>query len=334
MTFAHLGPNGVPAPFAWRELLEGWSLEVPLVVGMIWLLIVYLVCWFRGGAARQAKLQTWRTWAFLAGLVGFGFAVNGPLDRYGDVNMAIHMVQHMFLLYVVAPLLVLGAPLSVVYYGLDPAFRRSRVDPIVRLRLVSALTNPWMVALVYVGALYGTHFTGWYEAALENAMVHRLEHLTYVITGVLLWTVLVGHDGAPVRRSGAQRIGVVLALVPAMTIVAVIFIVAPTPLYPWYVSQPAPWGGAIAARASQQAAGGVMWVPSMFVTLGLLAWTIYDWYRIDEAADRERETSDVNTRERTSGFDLERQLEQCRLVTPAGTEMHRSGQTSLVKSGR
>lgn len=280
---AHLGPDGLPLPFTWRELGENWYVEPGMMVGILWIAMVYLVCWYRRRADPAPLLPWWRPWVFIGGLVAFVASVEGPFDRYGDVTAGVHMAQHMVLLYVVAPLLVAGAPLTVIRRGLSPGLRRRWVEPVLHSRAVRALTSPWIAAAFYVAVMVATHFTPWYDAALENVRIHQAEHLAYLAAGFVFFTILFGRDGRAVRRSAAQRLLVVLALEPVMTAMAVVFIVAPDPLYPFYVDLPAPWGGTAAALASQQVSGGVMWLPSTLVNMGLLAALVVAWYRADEA---------------------------------------------------
>lgn len=342
--FAHLGPGGVPLPFTPRELLEGWVIEPVLVVAVLWFATAYLVCWTRIPSSRRAELGSWRPWVFLAGLVTLLGALGGPLDRYGNVNAAIHMVQHMVLLYLVTPLLVAGAPFTVIRAGLHPAIRRRWVDPVLRSRIVRFLSDPWIVGAGYVGILYATHFTGWYEAALQNEIVHDTEHLAYIVSGFALWTVLLGRDGRPVRRSGARRLLVVLAIEPAMVLLAALFLIASEPLYPHYVALPAPWGGEAHTLAAQQAAAGIMWGPSSLATMVLLAWLIVAWYREDVRAaggadvvvDPVGSGDDrgVDPGEGAGGFEFVGETQQRRLVTPGGGEVDRTRQTVGADPGR
>lgn len=287
MRLAHLGPDGVPLPFTWRELWENWYVEPGLTVGILWAIIVYLVCWQRGRPGPGEPLQRWRPWAFTGGLVLLILTVEGPFDRYGDVSAGIHMAQHMVLLYLVAPVLVAAAPLTVVARGLPAGFRRRWIDPVARSRIVQVLADPWVVAAVYVAAIVATHFTGWYDAALRDVKIHQAEHVAYLAAGFVWWTVLLGRDGRPVRRSAPRRLLVVLALEPVMTVIAIVFVIAPDPLYRGYVALRAPWGGREATLASQQVAGAIMWVPSTLSTMALLVALTVSWYRADEAA-RER----------------------------------------------
>lgn len=290
MFLAHLGADGVPLPFTWRELWENWYFEPVLMVGILWANIVYLACWQRRRLWSGEPLQWWRPWAFIGGSVLLILTVEGPFDRYGDVSAGIHMAQHMVLLYLVAPVLVAGAPLTVVARGLPGAFRVRWVEPVVGSRVVRVVSDPWVVAAVYVGVLVATHFTGWYDAALRDVRIHQAEHFAYLAAGFAWWTVLFGADGAPVRRSAPRRLLVVLVLEPVMTVIAIVFVIAPDPLYSGYVALRAPWGGREAALASQQVAGAVMWLPSTLLTMGLLVALTVSWYRSDEAA-RESDAS-------------------------------------------
>lgn len=337
---AHLGPDGIPVPFTWGELFENWRVEPALAVAVLWIAIVYLVSWHRRAAHPAPPLQRWRPGMFLAGLVTFVAAVEGPFDRYGDVSAGIHMAQHMVLLLVVAPLLVAGAPLTVIRRGLSARLRTRWVDPLLRSPLVWPATSPWVAGACYVGVLAATHFTGWYDAALQQPRVHQAEHLAYLAAGFVFFTILFGRDAQAVRRSAAQRTLVVLALEPVMTVIAVVFIVAPEPLYPFYVALPAPWGGPAAALASQQVSGGVMWLPSTLVNMGLLAALVVAWYREDERAGPgggdppPGSPGGVDPGERARLFQFIGERQQRALVAERGGELDRPRQPVGTQHGR
>lgn len=338
--WAHTGPGGVPLPFTWGELAENWTVEPGLAVTVLWVTIVYLVCWHRSRAAADPTSARWRPWVFIGGLIGFVAAVEGPFDRYGDVSAGIHMAQHMVLLLVVAPLLVAGAPATVIRRGLPADFRRRRVDPLLHRPMIRAATDPWVAGVFYVGVLAATHFTGWYDAALADQKIHQAEHLAYLVAGFVFWTVLFGRDARGVRRSAARRLLVVLALEPVMTIIAVVFIVAPAPLYPFYVNLPAPWGGHDAALASQQVSGAVMWLPSTLVTMGLLAALVVAWFRADEADPGTADapvavgSAGVDAGKGSGLLDLVGQPQQGPLIPAGGGELDRTRQPVGPQPGR
>ena len=193
--------------------------------------------------------HTLATTSFYLGLLAVLVALEGPLDHAADTSQAWHMAQHVLLLTIAAPLLVIGAPLSraawVVPRSWTGRIRRSRA-----VRTVFSAT-PALVAFAIAlqsAAIAVWHMPGPYQAAVRSPVVHASEHLVFLGAGVLLWWALV-HTS----RAGLG-IGVVALFVAALpgTAFGVLMTFARTPWYPVYGTGPA-------ALRDQQFAGVVMW---------------------------------------------------------------------------
>src|SRR5947207_6313847 len=131
--------------------------------------IVYVV----GVARMRRRWPLWRTALFLLGLATLLAALASPIDTYAGVSFAVHMVQHMLLTVVAAPLLLLGAPIRPLLRGLPAWVRAAVVRPLARARAIRAfvhiLRHPLVAAALYVGGLYAWHLPNLYDAALLDA---------------------------------------------------------------------------------------------------------------------------------------------------------------------
>src|SRR5699024_5160208 len=139
----------VPAPFSPDSLWHGWEFVPLVIIPVVVVAVVYLIGYHR--VRRQAKpvFPRYRAWSFIAGLVALVVSVDGPMDTYADVDLAAHMAQHLVLLDLVAPLVVLGAPITVALRATDPAGRSAYLLPLLRSRPVHLLSNPWVVVALY-----------------------------------------------------------------------------------------------------------------------------------------------------------------------------------------
>lgn len=202
-----------------------------------------------------------RAGSFAAGLVVLAAALAPPLDGAAERRFSVHMVQHLFLILVVAPLLVAGRPGAMLLDGLPVASRAclGRVLHRPGWRMARRLaTNPVVVLAVSVGGFWAWHLPGLYQAALHNDAVHALEHATFLAGAFLFWSVVL--DPGPRRRLGlGATCGFVFAAMLANIWLAAGLAFATTPLYAVY--QPAGAGPA-AALADQQLAGVIMWLPA------------------------------------------------------------------------
>lgn len=275
--------DAVPPRFTGAALLHGWDFEPLVIVPVVAVAVLYLIAYRRVRRQPRPVFPAYRAWAFLASLLVLVISVDGPFDTYSDVDLAVHMGQHMLMLNLVCPLLVLGAPVTLALRAATPRGRAQVVVPILHSRAAHALTRPWVVGVLYAGALIATHFTGLYNLALEHPFVHDLEHLSYLVAGVLLWGVILGVEPARDKPGYGQRIMVVVLLMPVMAIISLVFILASHPLYPFYTSLPLPWGGQAHALNNQALAGAIMWVPSSLVSLAAVFYICVEWFRKDEA---------------------------------------------------
>ena len=280
--------NASSAIVALSAAFHGWTFD-PLVVGGIGALgAAYAIgvrrLWRPGRSARWSSPGApWRAVSFAAGLAAIVAAVLSPLDERSAELLSAHMVQHLLLVVVAAPLLVLGAPAVPLLLALPVRWRR-RVHtlgaraPITALR--RALTNPLVVWSLHVAALWSWHVPSLYDAAVRNDALHALEHASFFGTAVLFWWVVF--DPAGRRRLGTGRdILYVFTAGLQSAALGALFTFAATPLYPPYASVAHRIG--VSALRDQQVAGLVMWIPAGVVYLGAAAGLFVRWLRAVEA---------------------------------------------------
>jgi cytochrome c oxidase assembly factor CtaG len=215
----------------------------------------------------------WRRWAFGAGVLVVVGVLLPVIDPYVDDSFPLHMVQHMVLLFVAAPLLALGAP-GLPFLLLLPRSGRHgvtavRTAPLVRrVRAVAAL--PAVAVLVYGAVVLVWHLPALYDAALASDAVHIGEHACFLLAGWLLWAPLA----APVRAlDGGRAVFYVFLSGFPMSLVGAVLTLAPRPIYPGQT------GTGPGALAAQQLAGVLMWIPPTIASLGLCAVLILLWFR-------------------------------------------------------
>jgi putative membrane protein len=220
---------------------------------------------------RRGQARRWREASFYAGVASVLVVLEPPFDGWADSSFTLHMTQHVVLMTVAPPLLVLGRPWPRLWLAFSLHLRRAvgrglagsavflRVGRTARLPAVSLALMTVSLGLWHVPALY--------DAALRNQGLHVLEHLCFVGTSLLWWGSLLETPPVRARIDHLHRAGwFAAALLPSWTL-AVVLGFASTPLYGTYASLSHRAGG-LSALADQQLAAGVMWVP------GSLAYTI------------------------------------------------------------
>jgi putative membrane protein len=248
----------------------------------------------RGRKGRATRTPKWRALCFGAGLMAMLVALLSPLDALSADVLSAHMGQHLILVVVAAPLLVLGAPAVPILLALPVRWRRRvhRLGSLFALRSIrKTFTQPLAVWVLHVVALWSWHVPALYDAAVRNDALHALEHATFLGTAFLFWWVLLdpagrrrlapGHDILYVFTAGAQS----AALGALLTF-------ASSPLYRIYVER-APLHG-VSPLHDQQLAGLVMWIPAGVVYLVAAAVLFVRWLRsVEEESRRQERTTAV-----------------------------------------
>ncbi|HZD73824.1 MAG TPA: cytochrome c oxidase assembly protein [Actinomycetota bacterium] len=283
LTASTLAPLAAAPPELWRA----WTFDPLIVCGLVVATLAYGrglgVLWAHGTAR---ALPVVRVVAFAGGMLALAVALLSPLGTLDDELFAIHMAQHMLLILVAAPLLVLGSPGLAVVAGLSPRSRRRltrwRRSPAGRAA-ARVIDQPLLVLLAHVAVVWTWHLPVPYQAALASPSLHALEHASFLGTAVLLWRTVVGRDR---RRRLARGLAILYLFVTALQAGALgaLLTFASRPLYPRQALGSSAWG--LTPLADQQLAGIVMWVPGGVVYLAAAAALLLLWLAEMEAEAR------------------------------------------------
>lgn len=237
--------------------MNGAHVHLEIVPWVAAAAILYAIGLRRARRRRPGAWPAGRSVAFAAGLVATLVALAWPLAWRAETLLSAHMLQHLVLTLVAAPLVVLGAPLSLALQASRKQLR-ARLAQIVRSRPVRFVTHPVVTWSAFTGTLLATHLTGFYDLAVRSAPVHGVEHALYAGTALLFWLPVLGTN--PVRRLHGW-LGRTLYLLVAMTpmsAISALLVYADAPRYRSYAVSARELG--ISALADQQVAGAYMWV--------------------------------------------------------------------------
>jgi putative membrane protein len=230
-----------------------------------------------GGRGRR---RVWRETAFYSGVASVLIVLEPPFDNWADTSFALHMTQHVVLLTVSAPLLVLGRPWPRLWLAFPLPWRRAVARALAgsaSFRLVGrTASRPAVAFALMTAALAVWHVPALYDAAVRNEGVHILEHVCFLGTALLFWGALLETPPVRARTDDLHRAAWFgAALVPSW-ILAIVLAYATTPLYGAYASLAHRPGG-LSALADQQLAAGVMWVPGSITFLIAGIYYFYRW---------------------------------------------------------
>ncbi|MFW6077795.1 MAG: cytochrome c oxidase assembly protein [Hyphomicrobiales bacterium] len=208
--------------------------------------------------------------SFLAGWLTLALSLLSPLHDLGETLFAAHMIQHVLLVAIAAPLLVLGRPGGALSWGL-PKVWRVGIGEIVRARPVAAVwftvTRPLIATALHGATVWAWHLPGLFDAALASPWLHWLEHASFLGTAAVFWWAMLGR---PARVNGyGLSVACLFVTLLHSSFLGMLLTLSPRP---WYAPAPgaAAWG--LSALEDQQLAGLIMWVPGgILYTLAALA---------------------------------------------------------------
>lgn len=270
---AHAGVP--PAP---HDLAGAWNLDPLLLLSLAALVAVYArhvqVLWRDG--RRGTGIGERQVVAFGAAVLALLVALVSPLDALGGALFVAHMLQHLLLILVAAPLLLAGRVQLALVAVLPLDVRRRAGRRLARgFRRAGPLAIVAAVA-VHVAVVLVWHLPPLYEAAVRIEAVHVLEHATMLGSAVMFWAAMGAGSPRPVAAAGLAAFATALASI----LLSAAMSMATHPWYASHVDAAAAWG--LTALEDQQAAGGLMWIAGGFVYLGATGAAVLRWLHHDE----------------------------------------------------
>jgi putative membrane protein len=263
-----------------RDIFADWEFPVWLTLSIIVAAVVYLRGWVEIRKTRPHQFTSAQAVSFLTGLAVLWIAVGSPMDGLADALLSAHMVEHLLIMSVVPPLLLLGLPMVPTLRGLPRFVVKFGLGPLIRSTSIRRVAH-WLVLPVVAWFAMNITFVGWhipaaYDFALEDEGWHAVEHLCFLFTSLLFWWNVLQPWPAPRHR---QSWGVLIYLVSAdvvNTLLSAFLAFCDRPVYRFYISHPNPFHVSL---VEDQALGAViMWVlgsiaflvPAMVITMRML----------------------------------------------------------------
>jgi len=275
-----MGSQALP-PISLAEVVTRWQFA-PLVTAFA-VVAAGLYLWGVLRVRRQHPARPWPAWrtaVFLGGLAVIVIATQSGIGSYDDVLFWDHMIQHLLLLMVAPPLLVVGQPGTLLLHASrNPVHTWAKRA--MRSRLVSFLTFPLVGTLLYIGTIVGTHLTGFMNLVLTHPAVHDGEHVLYLVAGYLYFLPLIGREPIRWKVSYPTRIFLLFIAMPVDAFTGLVLGSESGNPFPAMATDRPSW--APSPINDVHIGGGIMWVGGAAIMFVLMMSVFFAWSRSQRA---------------------------------------------------
>ena len=263
-------------PCAVPDAPASGSISIPMTVAALTVALVYLRGWFRLRRASPNAASIRKLIAFVGGSLTVWIAVGSPLATLDHAKLTFHMVQHLLLMTIAAPLILLGEPVTTLRHGLPTSVVDRVVNPLLRrLRAVGTLlTHPVCCWLAGTAVVIAWHIPALFELAMHSPFWHAVQHASFLAGGLLFWwPVIQPSPGIARWPRWSLPLYLFLATLPCDALSAFL-------TFCGHVVYPTHGAGATDALRlqDQELAGSLMWcwvtfayvIPAVVITIQLL----------------------------------------------------------------
>ncbi len=247
-----------------QALLETWTLSPATLATVILSGAIYMRGFLKLHVQMPRRFPRWRLAAFLGGLATIWLAVASPIDAFADLLLQVHMFQHLLLLFVAPPLILLGAPAIPMVRGLPFPIAHGALGPILKSRAfrraAHRLSHPVVGLIALTTAMWTWHMPYLYQLALRSEDWHGIEHACFVAAATLFWWPVVAPWPSTPHWPRWAMIPYLLIADAQNTVLSAFLMFSGRVIYPFYAGVPRI--GGITPLNDQIAAGAIMWVPA------------------------------------------------------------------------
>lgn len=259
--------------------MQSWLVPQAVTFALVATALVYLRGWICLRRAFPTLIVGRRLAAFVSGLVFVWAAAASPIAALDHQSLTIHMMKHLLLMTVAAPLILAGTPVFTLVCGLPKVFITT-YPPLASLParwLERALRAPVLCWLAGTVAVIGWHLPGVFQLGMHSHGIHLLEDLSFLVAGLFFWWPLMQ---SPPGAASSDRLPIALYLFLATLpcdILSAFLVFCNRLVYPFYMSAPRLFS--LLPLEDQECAGALMWVwvtfayltPAVAITVRLLS---------------------------------------------------------------
>lgn len=283
-------------PLAGREFASTQFDFVPVAM------IVVALGLYLWGVRRNNRLHPRHPWsigktaAWVGALLSTGIAIFSFVGVYDGELFWDHMVQHLILIMVAAPLFAIASPLRLAWCATDGT-AHVVVTEALRSPVAKFFGHPLVAFLLYAVLIPLSHLTSWYNLTLEHESVHNAEHLAFLIVGYLFWRQIFGNDPNAFRLHPALQFFYLFLAIPIDTFSGLSLAGESHEIFPAYFATHRTWGPSYVTDL--HIGGTIMWVLGDTLMLWPMIPVALRWMHMEERRaeriDREADAQAVGS---------------------------------------
>lgn len=259
-----------PSPFAWRFDLESAS----AVLTVILLEVAYLgaINWMHQRNPGATPVSRRKVIVYTLGVVSIFLVIGTPVDTLSDQYLlSAHMLQHLVLMFVAAPLMLWGLH----DWTIRPVLLHRNVRPVAYF-----LTRPVIAFAVFNLALLFVHLPGAINVELHSDGIHFLSHVVLVVAGLIMWWPVLGSLPELPRPSPPIQLIYLFMQSWVPGVLSAFMIFTSTAFYSFYVTAPRIWG--ISPIDDQRIGGVIMKLGGTAILWGFMTVVFFKWFNDEE----------------------------------------------------
>ena len=290
----------IAPPNIWHHLGSTTIAFTPsILIGGVTLLYLW-------GTRRVRRLHpdspwsTRRTAAFLGAMAVTFVAIELVIGVYDNVLFYDHMVQHLLLIMVAAPLIAMGAPVELLS-RVTTGSTNKMITRLLSSKVAEAVGHPITGFALYAALIPAAHLTSLYNYSLTHDLAHDNEHLAFLVVGYLFWRPVVAIEPSRHPLTPGLRLVYLMLSVPIDTFSGLVLASATHEMFPVYLDIHRNWGPSLVQDL--HIGGSIMWVGGDTLMVAAMIPVVANWVRQEEEKARQLDAElDVNLAASESGL--------------------------------
>jgi putative membrane protein len=260
-------------PFSWHHLNQ-WNISGVAVAILVAAGVIYAL-----GVRRASPWPYLRSVSFAAGLLVTFFATQSVIGVYDMELFSDHMIEHLLLIMVAAPLFALSSPLDLARAAGGRRTAAALDSPVAKVVL-----HPLFGFGLYAVFIPATHLTSFFNLMIEHEWIHHSEQVAFLVVGYLFFRPAFGIDGGRQIHPGL-RLVYVMGGVPIDTWTGLTL--NQSTINPYSAYNMMGMGTKSSVLANIHLGGAIMWIGGDALMLVALIPTVVVWLKYESVRTRE-----------------------------------------------